>query len=54
MGYDPLFGARPLKRLVQRKVLNELSKMILSGNVNKDKKIIFDVIDEKFVFYDKT
>ena len=36
VGYDPQFGARPLKRVIQRKVLNELSKQILSGQIHKD------------------
>ena len=53
MGYDPLLGARPLKRLIQTKVLNELSKMILSGTISKEKTIVFDISDEKFIFYDK-
>lgn len=42
LGYDPQFGARPVKRVLQKQVLNELSKQILSGKVNKDKKIILD------------
>lgn len=50
LGYDPQFGARPLKRVIQRKVLNELSKMILSGAVNKDQKIIVDEFDGQIVF----
>jgi len=41
-GYDPMFGARPLKRVIQRKVLNELSKMILAGKVNRDDSIVVD------------
>lgn len=45
-GYDPVFGARPLKRVIQRNILNELSKMILSGTVNKDKVILLDVDGE--------
>ncbi len=49
-GYDPQFGARPLKRVIQRMVLNELSKMILSGEVEKDHKILIDVEHEKLVF----
>jgi len=36
VGYDPQFGARPLKRTIQKKVLNQLSKEIISGNVKKD------------------
>lgn len=42
-GYDPVFGARPLKRVIQRSILNELSKMILAGNIDKDKVILLDV-----------
>lgn len=39
LGFDPQFGARPLKRVLQREILNELSKQILSGKVNKDSVI---------------
>ena len=46
LGYDPQFGARPLKRVLQRKVLNELSKEILMGNVKKDSKILL-MLDKK-------
>jgi ATP-dependent Clp protease ATP-binding subunit ClpB len=49
-GYDPQFGARPLKRVIQRMVLNELSKMILSGKVEKDHKILIDVDGDELVF----
>ncbi|MCB0733744.1 MAG: ATP-dependent chaperone ClpB [Flavobacteriales bacterium] len=47
IGYDPAFGARPLKRAVQRNVLNELSKKLLSGEVTRDSHIILDVDDKK-------
>lgn len=51
LGYDPVFGARPLKRVVQRSILNELSKMILGGNIDKDKVIMLDVNDSgEFTF----
>ncbi len=50
MGYDPQFGARPLKRVIQREVLNELSKMILAAKVNIEKPILIDVAGDKFVF----
>jgi ATP-dependent Clp protease ATP-binding subunit ClpB len=50
LGYDPQFGARPLKRVLQRKVLNELSKMILGGTVDKDKKIMVDAIEGHIIF----
>ena len=50
LGYDPQFGARPLKRVLQKKVLNELSKRILSGDVRKDKPIIVDAFEQQIVF----
>ncbi len=43
LGFDPQFGARPLKRVLQRELLNELSKQILSGRVNKDSVIFIDL-----------
>jgi ATP-dependent Clp protease ATP-binding subunit ClpB len=46
MGFDPQFGARPLKRVIQREILNELSKQILSGKVNKDSVIFVDMKNE--------
>jgi len=50
LGYDPQFGARPLKRVIQKKVLNELSKKILSGEVHKDSEIILDSFENQIVF----
>lgn len=50
IGYDPQLGARPLKRVIQRNILNTLSKMILSGQIHKDQKIIIDEFDQKIVF----
>jgi ATP-dependent Clp protease ATP-binding subunit ClpB len=50
IGYDPQFGARPLKRVIQKEVLNELSKMILSGKVTSDQEILVDVEGDQFVF----
>ncbi len=50
IGYDPHFGARPVKRVLQRNVLNELSKRILAGQVNKDKQIEVDVVNGELVF----
>jgi ATP-dependent Clp protease ATP-binding subunit ClpB len=50
LGYDPQFGARPLKRVIQKRILNELSKEILSGKIDKDSKIKLDVFDNHFVF----
>ncbi|QEM10214.1 ATP-dependent chaperone ClpB [Mucilaginibacter rubeus] len=50
LGYDPQFGARPLKRVIQKKILNELSKQILAGTVDKDSTIKIDTFDNQFVF----
>jgi ATP-dependent Clp protease ATP-binding subunit ClpB len=53
LGYDPIYGARPLKRVIQKRVLNELSKEILAGKVTSDSAIQLDVFDGKFVFLNK-
>ena len=50
LGFDPQFGARPVKRVMQKRVLNELSKQILAGKVQKDTNIVLDVFDKEFVF----
>ena len=51
LGFDPQFGARPLKRVLQREILNELSKQILAGSVNRDSVIFVDLKNEtEFVF----
>ena len=50
IGYDQHFGARPVKRILQRNVLNELSKRILAGQVNKDKEMVVDVENNVLVF----
>lgn len=50
LGYDPQFGARPLKRVMQKRVMNELSKQILAGSITKDSHIILDMFDHQFVF----
>jgi ATP-dependent Clp protease ATP-binding subunit ClpB len=49
-GYDPAFGARPLKRVIQKQILNELSKYLLAGKLQKDNEILLDVFDTKVVF----
>jgi ATP-dependent Clp protease ATP-binding subunit ClpB len=49
-GYDPQFGARPVKRVIQRQVLNELSKEILAGKITTDSIILLDAFDETLVF----
>jgi len=50
LGYDPQFGARPVKRVMQKQVLNELSKQLLAGTIDKEKEIVLDMFDNKFVF----
>ena len=49
-GFDPEFGARPVKRVIQRMVLNDLSKKILSDEVSREKPITIDAADNKLVF----
>ncbi len=49
-GYDPQFGARPLKRLIQREIVNQLSKKILAGDIDKTKPVLVDVFDGTVVF----
>lgn len=53
LGYNPQMGARPLKRVLQKLVLNELSKMILSGNINRDSEILLDANNESLIFLNK-
>mgnify|MGYP003263403573 FL=1 len=49
-GYDPQFGARPVKRVIQRYVLNELSKEILSGHVDRSRPIVIDRANDGLIF----
>lgn len=51
-GYDPAFGARPLKRVLQRRILNELSKQILSGKIQKDAVIMMELNEEGEVVFE--
>ena len=53
-GYDPAFGARPLKRVLQQEVLNKLSKEILAGHVNDGDRIILDYFDESGLVFRQT
>jgi ATP-dependent Clp protease ATP-binding subunit ClpB len=50
LGYDAVYGARPVKRILQKKITNELSKQLLSGKVQAGQRIIVDVFDKEFVF----
>jgi ATP-dependent Clp protease ATP-binding subunit ClpB len=52
-GFDPQFGARPVKRVIQREVMNELSKYILSGKIDKAEPVVLDVFDNQVVFRKK-
>ena len=52
-GFDPQFGARPIKRAVQRGLLNELSKMILAGKIAKDSEILMDIRNGELEFINK-
>ena len=51
IGYDPTMGARPVKRVIQKEILNELSRQILEEKINRSDNIVIDVFDGKFVFY---
>jgi len=53
-GYDPQFGARPVKRVIQREVLNQLSKEILAGKITTDSIILLDAFDGQLVFRNQT
>ena len=49
-GFDPQFGARPLKRLIQKEIVNQLSKRILAGDIDKSQPVLVDVFDNTVVF----
>ena len=49
-GFDPQYGARPVKRVIQKKVLNQLSKEILGGKITTDSSILLDAFDDELVF----
>ena len=49
-GYDTQFGARPLKRLIQKEIVNQLSKKILAGSINKELPVLVDVFDGVVIF----
>lgn len=50
IGYDPFFGARPVKRVIQKQVLNELSKALLSGTIDRTQNVVMDIFDGQIVF----
>ena len=49
-GYDIMLGARPLKRLIQKEIINVLSKKILAGTIDKSQPVLVDVFDNTVVF----
>jgi len=49
-GYDPQYGARPVKRVIQREVMNQLSRAILGGKIDKNEPVVLDVFDGEIVF----
>lgn len=53
-GFDPQFGARPLKRLIQKEIVNQLSKRILAGDIDKSRPVLVDVFDGTVVFRNET
>ena len=50
IGYDATYGARPVKRVIQREVINELSKRILAGRVDKTQPIVIDCVGNELSF----
>jgi ATP-dependent Clp protease ATP-binding subunit ClpB len=50
VGFDPYFGARPIKRAIQKEVLNELSKALLAGKVDTSSNVVMDVFDSHIIF----
>jgi ATP-dependent Clp protease ATP-binding subunit ClpB len=53
VGFDPQFGARPIKRVIQKDILNELSKMLLAEKVNKDTTIVVNEKNGQLIFKNK-
>ena len=53
-GFDPQFGARPVKRVIQKKVLNALSKALLKREVQANSKVVLDAFDDQLVFRNPT
>jgi len=53
LGFDPQFGARPVKRAIQKYVLNDLSKELISGKVHSDQTIVVDTNENGLIFTEK-
>ena len=52
-GYDPQLGARPVKRLIQKEIVNELSKAVIGGTILKEDRITIDIESDKTVFHNE-
>ena len=50
IGFDPQYGARPVKRIIQKYIMNELSRRIIGGNIDKDKKVVIDLKNDQLIF----
>ena len=50
LGYDPFFGARPVKRVIQKEVLNSLSKALLAKTVDMNQTVVMDMFEGQIVF----
>ena len=50
LGFDPEYGGRPVKRVIQKNILNLLSKSLLAGDIDKDSNVIIDYFDNQIVF----
>ncbi|TVR74799.1 MAG: ATP-dependent chaperone ClpB [Marinilabiliales bacterium] len=50
LGYDPQYGARPVRRVMQKQILNELSRQIVAGKIDRDQKLIIDAEEDKLLF----
>lgn len=53
-GFDPIYGARPLKRIIQNEVMDELAMQIIEGKINEEDKIKIDVKNDKIIFLNKS
>lgn len=49
-GYDPAYGARPIKRVLQRELVNQLAKALLEGSIDKEKRVLVDSAGEELIF----
>ena len=50
LGFDPQYGARPIKRIIKKKILNNLSKELLKGSIKRDSIVLIDAFEQELVF----